>query len=477
MGIQVQFQHMSSFFTRASSVSRKIRDSSATRDSKDNMVKSQESLEAASQASFLMSEGSSQSEYSIRSATSLQSESNISSQLSIQSQPSSCSNSSLASIPSLGIIDHESLRTSDGGTIYRCVATLRGHGGCVFSLAMEGNLLYSGSSGNNIRVWRNPELNGHCQFGHGDGAVKCILLSGDRIYSAHQDHRIRVWKRAENMLPASGHKLMATMPTLKDYAMNALLPNKYVQVRRHRKALWIEHVDTISALSVDRNGFLYSASWDRTVKIWRPSDLRCVESFRAHDDAINALVVSPDGFVYTGSADSRIKIWAKASGERKHSLVATLERHKSAINALALSPNGSILYSGACDRSIIVWERAGSARHMTVSGALRGHKSAILCLASVAEFLCSGSADNTIRVWKRGEGNAHYCLAVLEGHRGPVKSIAASVDAVMGCHVYSGSLDHDIKVWWVSSNSRCSDDHEDAYNLSPLKTIHSFESQ
>jgi WD40 repeat protein len=108
-------------------------------------------------------------------------------------------------------------------------------------------------------------------------------------------------------------------------------------------------VDTISVLSVDRNGFLYSASWDRTVKIWRPSNFRCVESFRAHDDAINALVVSSDGFVYTGYADSIIKIWAKSSGERKHSLVAMLEKHKSAINAMAINPKDSILYFGACD--------------------------------------------------------------------------------------------------------------------------------
>lgn len=337
----------------------------------------------------------------------------------------------------------------------------------MFSLAMTaGNLLYSGSSGNDIRVWRHPQVNELCKFGHGDGAVKCILVSGDRIYSAHQDHRIRVWKRAENMQP-SGHKLVATMPTLKDYVMNTIPPKKYFQVRRHKKALWIEHVDTISVLSVDRNGFLYSASWDRTVKIWRPSDLRCVESFRAHDDAINALVISPDGFVYTGSADSRIKVWAKASGERKHSLVTRLERHKSAINALALSPDGSILYSGACDRSIVVWEREGSGRHMAVSGALRGHKRAILCLATVADFLCSGSADKTVRVWNRGEGDAHYCLAVLEGHKGPVKSIAASMDAVRGCHVYSGSLDHDIKVWWVSSHTSYSDEQEDQ---SPLRT-------
>ena len=78
-------------------------------------------------------------------------------------------------------------------------------------------------------------------------------------------------------------------------------------------------------------------------------------------------------------------------------MVATLDRDKSAINALALSLNGSILYRGACDRSIIVWEREGSTRNMTLSGTLRGHKCKILCLANVAEFVSNGSADNTIK--------------------------------------------------------------------------------
>ena len=78
-------------------------------------------------------------------------------------------------------------------------------------------------------------------------------------------------------------------------------------------------------------------------------------------------------------------------------MVSTLDKDKSAINALALSINGSILYRGACDRSIIVWEREGSVRNMTVSGTLRGHKCKILCLANVAEFVSNGSADNTIK--------------------------------------------------------------------------------
>jgi hypothetical protein len=54
--------------------------------------------------------------------------------------------------------------------------------GCMFSLAMVGNLIYNDPSGNDIHVWRHLELNEHCKFGHGDRAVKCISnMLGDRI--------------------------------------------------------------------------------------------------------------------------------------------------------------------------------------------------------------------------------------------------------------------------------------------------------
>ncbi|KAF2282889.1 hypothetical protein GH714_043309 [Hevea brasiliensis] len=127
---------------------------------------------------------------------------------------------------------------------------------------------------------------------------------------------------------------------------------------------------------------------DRTLKIWRTSDFKCLESVSsAHDDAINAVAASSDGDVYTGSADRKIKVWRKSSEEKKHSLVATLEKHNSGINALALSTDGSILYSGACDRSIVVWAKDGADGGMVVLGALRGHTESILCLVVVSDLL------------------------------------------------------------------------------------------
>lgn len=267
------------------------------------------------------------------------------------------------------------------------------------------------------------------------------------MFTAHQDCKIRVWRITSN----KRYKLLTSLPTVNDRLRRFVLPKNYVNVRRHKKRLWIEHADAVTGLAVN-NGLIYSVSWDKSLKIWRASDLRCIESVKAHDDAINAVTVSADGTVYTGSADRRIRVWGKPGEEKRHALIATLEKHKSAVNALALNDDGSVLFSGSCDRSILVWEREESANHMVVTGALRGHDKAILSLFNVSDFLLSGSADRTVRIWQRGNDGRFCCLAVLEGHVKPVKSLLAIMESDSNgvVSVFSGSLDGETKVWQVS---------------------------
>lgn len=436
--------------------------------------------------------------------------------------------SSLNSLPSLTLTYNAPFSNSFNGLTgqyhnydtqceYHCVATLflDTH---VSSLVSAGDYLYGGSSSTNtIYVWLRHELHKgnvahyawqEAKLGFGDGAVRALAAVGlDKVVSAHDhDNKMRAWKistvsqnAAPNVVPVNHcFKLLTTMPTIKDYLKTFLLAKNYVQVRRHHKRLWIEHVDAISALAVSKDGqLLYSASWDRSIKVWRLADFKCVESvWKAHDDAINCLALSHDGkFVYTGSADAKIKVWAVLPKARRahvqrygdndghhnawsaktksirlsQSAVSILEGHKSAVNALVLSPDGSVLYSGAGDKAIIVWEREESAEHMVRVGALRGHRHAILCLETIDQkckedpqmhMLCSGSADKTIRIWRRmisscmlhDTNNMQYkycCVCVLEGHMGPVRCLSVVFNDDPVHYIYSASSDKTLKIWRV----------------------------
>ncbi|KAI3685175.1 hypothetical protein L6452_34411 [Arctium lappa] len=353
--------------------------------------------------------------------------------------------------------------------IHHCIATIEGLDSHISSLAIEGHFLFTGSSQKEIRLWNRNALI-RSQVDHhksladtmvvtgGNGAVKSMVVSSDKLFTSHQDHKIRVWKI--NAREPQQNKLithLATLPTLSDRALKLLVPKHHVQVRRHKKSTWVHHLDTVSALAVSNDGsLLYSVSWDKTLKIWQTTDFKCLQSVpNAHDDAINAITLSSNGDIYTGSADKRIKIWRKLPSENSRDvlrLVSTLEKHKSGINALALSSDGNMLYSGASDRSIVVWETNSGDGTVAVGG-LRGHTKAVLCLTVVSDLVCSGSADETIRIW-RGVDKCYFCLAVLEGHNGPVKCLTLAKDEddlsdTCSYLVYSGGLDCNIKLWRI----------------------------
>ncbi|KAL4193554.1 hypothetical protein AMTRI_Chr06g200100 [Amborella trichopoda] len=373
-----------------------------------------------------------------------------STETSLNSETSLQSIGSLDSLPSVASLQLHSTPQENLSPInFRLISSVELNSGAIQALHLAGKCLYTGTSGNQIQALDKHNLALVSTLGNPNpcgkhhGAVKSLAIDGDSLFIAFQDSKIRVFS-----LTSPKQKQITSLPTIKDCLIRFIWPQNYVQIRRHRKRLWISHADAVSAIAINP-GFLYSVSWDKTLKIWRLSDYKCLESLKAHDDAINAVTVSKEGFIYTGSADKRIKVWTKRNGAKRHELVATLERHKSAINALALSSDGSVLYSGSGDRSILVWEREDSAQYMSVAGALRGHKRAILSLVvgsldltvgSVMVF--SGSADRTVRVWRRGVDGRHICLAVLDGHHGPVRALVAG---------FQGGLDHGLGSWFVYS--------------------------
>ncbi|KAJ8764519.1 hypothetical protein K2173_006259 [Erythroxylum novogranatense] len=322
--------------------------------------------------------------------------------------------------------------------------------GHIYSLAAAGDLLYTGSDSKNIRVWKNQkEFSG---FKANSGLVKAIVISGDRIFTGHQDGKIRVWKVSSKN--SSIHKRIGTLPTLKDYIKNSVKPSSYIEVRRKRNVLWLKHLDAISCLSLSEDGkLIYSSSWDKTFKVWKAADFKCLESVIAHDDAVNSVVVGFDGLVFTGSADGTVKAWRRETQGKgtKHYFSQTLLKQECAVTALAINPDATILYSGSSDGIVNYWEREKQLSHGSV---LRGHKLAVLCLVTAGNIVFSGSADMGICVWKRVDGD-HICLSLLTGHTGPVKCLAAERDHESSAGerrwiLYSGSLDKSVKMWRIS---------------------------
>ncbi|RZB73696.1 protein JINGUBANG-like [Glycine soja] len=331
---------------------------------------------------------------------------------------------------------------------HRSLAVLSGHVGSVSCLALCGEFILSASQGKDIIVWQQPDLRVFAKFGQGDGSVKALASVGNKVFTAHQDSRIRVWKvsrSSENVF-----KLVDTLPTTKDYLGKFMKQSNYVQTRRHHKRLWIEHADSISCLTV-YSGLIYSGSWDKTLKVWKLSDLKCLESIKAHDDAINGLVACK-GVVYSASADGKIKAWGRKDGKGGHALKVILEGHKDvSFNAVVVSEDGKWVYGGGSDGFVMGWEGCGGFESCwKLVSETKAHEIAVLCMCLMGELLCSGSADKSIGIWRR-EAFGKLCkVGVISGHEGPVKCLQASSNRIGGGFLlYSGSLDRSVRVWWV----------------------------
>ena len=90
---------------------------------------------------------------------------------------------------------------------------------------------------------------------------------------------------------------------------------------------------------------------------------------------------------------------------------------------MAWSPDGARLLSGGSDGTLRLWE-AASGRELAV---LEGHKGQVSSVAWSPDGarLLSGGGDGTVRLWEVASGRE---LAVLEGHKGPVWSVGWSPD-------------------------------------------------
>ncbi|KAJ2845693.1 WD repeat-containing protein 44, partial [Coemansia erecta] len=73
---------------------------------------------------------------------------------------------------------------------------------------------------------------------------------------------------------------------------------------------YVGHAADVLSLSWSKNGFLLSASMDRTVRLWHPHRPECLCTFR-HRDIVTSVAFSPrdDRLFISGSLDCRLRLW------------------------------------------------------------------------------------------------------------------------------------------------------------------------
>nr|CAI5850626.1 unnamed protein product [Callosobruchus analis] len=280
-------------------------------------------------------------------------------------------------------------------TTGKCLRTLVGHTGGVWSSQMSGSIIISGSTDRTLKVWdADTGVCLHTLYGH-TSTVRCMHLHGKKVVSGSRDATLRVWdiETGDNL-----HVLVG-------------------------------HLAAVRCVQYDGK-FVVSGAYDYTVRVWRPETEECLHTLQGHTNRVYSLQF--DGVhVVSGSLDTSIRVWEVETGACKHTLMG----HQSLTSGMELRNN--ILVSGNADSTVKVWDILTGQCLQTLSGHYK-HQSAVTCLQFNNRFVITSSDDGTVKLWDVKTGEFVRNLVALDsgGAGGVVWRIRAS-DTKLVCAVGS----------------------------------------
>jgi len=151
-----------------------------------------------------------------------------------------------------------------------------------------------------------------------------------------------------------------------------------------------------------------SSSKDFTVKIWNSLSGVCLTTVNYHSACVTSVIWGGEGFLYSSSEDRTIKVV-----NDKGKLQKELKSHGHWVNCLSLNTVYS-LRTGCYDEKLIQYDD----RDKMKAAAQKRYDDAI---KSKGELLVSGSDDCTLYLWK--PKSSHKPLTRLLGHQKPINHV------------------------------------------------------
>lgn len=287
--------------------------------------------------------------------------------------------------------------------------TLAGHQAAIMSLAFspDGQVLASGGSetDGSIYVWNTNTGRRIRRNRIQNGRVTSIAIvsKGNLIASSSDVAGVSLWewqnrRRRENERWVTGHQhnILSLLVTPDDRVLvtGGLDGIRLWNIQAMKPIYTLVRFDVVTALAIHPNGYiLASASQDGTLKLWNLRTSKLLEEIEGHQEAINTLTFTPDGeILISGSRDRSIKLWRSGTGE----LLKTLENTGN-INAIAVHPSGVLFASGSRE-GIRLWDiETGE-----IINTFAGHSDWVEALAFSPDgsMLASGGFDNQVKLWR-----------------------------------------------------------------------------
>eukprot|EP00051_Salpingoeca_urceolata_P027745 m.483093 g.483093 ORF g.483093 m.483093 type:complete len:741 (-) comp22779_c0_seq1:113-2335(-) len=306
----------------------------------------------------------------------------------------------------LGLVDGD-IDLLSASHMFKCKGTFVGHQGPVWALAVAGDLLFSGSSDETIKVW-DTSTSFKCKrtLQAHRGIVHALCTHNHKLYSGSSDCTVKMWDidTLELEETLEGHdNPVCTLAIANGLLFSGSLKNIKIWDLHSRQpiAKLTELNHWVRALVATEH--LVAAGSYQTISIWTADPTALLETsgappklqqLRTSGGSVYSLCVSED-FVIAGTYENLIHVWDIRTFEE----VATLEGHGGTVYSLVLMSHGGgkgRLFSASYDKTIKVW----SLDTFSCLQTLLRHQNSVDALVVQRGRLFSGAADSTVKVWQ-----------------------------------------------------------------------------
>lgn len=255
-----------------------------------------------------------------------------------------------------------------------------GHSECIYSLQFDSNFLVSGSRDNTMRIWnihtrrliRSP-------LAEHTGSVLCLQFDADPqediIVSGSSDSDVIVWR----------------------FSTGEVI-----------QKLTSAHSESVLNVRFDKR-ILVTSSKDKTIKIFNRRLLR------QGDMGYSEALVDPVG-INVRRYGYEPEVYNDLPTIRPFTMIARLEGHGAAVNAIQIREDTVISVSG--DRQIKVWNWPKQFCSRTIPA----HDKGIACVEYDGRRIVSGSSDHKVYIFDAATG---VNVADLKGHTALVRTVQA----------------------------------------------------
>jgi len=260
----------------------------------------------------------------------------------------------------------------------------------VICVARCPGILLSGKSNGEILVTKEATGAIIFKLNNNGKSVECIDVShdGKRAVTGSGDGSIRIWD---------------------------LQKGKCISVMTDERSVYCVAISK-NGKTVVSGGFGYSAS------IWR--DGHRTHLLSGHTHSLRSVAIYNNDIIATGSSDKTIRLWSASTG-------APLKVLKGTENFFE---HVSYWTNDYFDVEV------GEDEELPVEQDVNGDILAC-CFSPCGNYLASGSADSTVRIWDVKSGDL---LQVLKGHASIVYSVCYSSN---GRYIVSGGEDATLRIW------------------------------